>query len=226
MVSKRVTDNFLVARTEGRLRAMALIEAAERASLTPIPIERLHSLAYLADVLSPVWGLEPFDKAALKTEQAPFFATFQAAVDILVLEGMIEVSDFAYEHVSAGNIKLKAKYASRYDDPFVNSVLSFLYEDEIYSAKIEYFTALAIAMSRLPDSEIEYAASKDAAWENPDVPIDNLVDITNELGAAIATPTTHTIDYFGKNAVGGVRLGRASNLRLYASYLGQRLKAA
>jgi hypothetical protein len=80
----------------GRLRALAILEAAERAALTPISAPKLHALAYLSDALSPVWGLTAFDPVALKTEREPFFGRFQDELDDLIILGLLEVTTFDY----------------------------------------------------------------------------------------------------------------------------------
>lgn len=51
-----------------RARLLLLLDAAERAGITPLASARLHAFAYLADVLSPVWDLVAFDGKIYKSE--------------------------------------------------------------------------------------------------------------------------------------------------------------
>ena len=72
-----------------RVRVVRLLEAAERAGITPIPARRLHAYAYLADVLSPVWDLQPFDGKVLKVKHGPHYPDLQREVDRLVVMGLV-----------------------------------------------------------------------------------------------------------------------------------------
>lgn len=215
--------------TNGRLRALALVDAAERAALTPVPVERLHALAYLADVLSPVWGLMPFDPVALKTDREPFFGRFQDQLDDLVILGLLEVTTLTYEEVPkgrAGELALRTSYHLRYEDAHLGPILSFIRDDEELGLRLRFFAALASAMSRLPDSEIARAVTKDAAWEDTDVPVDELVEFKTLTGERTNTRTDGMLAVFDELSPGGVPLAGAARLRLYAAFLAERLRAA
>ena len=55
-------------RLKRRCRVLLLLDAAEQTGIAPLPSARLHAFAYLADVLSPVWKLLPFDGKVYKSE--------------------------------------------------------------------------------------------------------------------------------------------------------------
>src|SRR5260370_89619 len=79
-----------------RVRVLQLLEAAERAGITPLPARRLHAYAYLADVLSPVWDLQPFDGKVLKVKHGPHYPDLQKEVERLVVMGLITASRLRY----------------------------------------------------------------------------------------------------------------------------------
>lgn len=213
-------------RLRGWVRALGLVEGAERASITPIPAQRLHALAYLADVLSPVWGLQPFDSFALKTEQTPFFFDVQESLDDLVIMGMLEVRDFEYQLERPDQGRLFARYNLKFDSPMAERIVSFLSEEEIWGPEITYLTALATALSRLPDDQISYAARWDASWENPNVATGDVVELRSLVGSPLQTLTSEIVSIFDELKHEKATLSPAGRLRLYATYLGERMKAA
>src|ERR1700684_838664 len=90
-----LSDSALYAMRQ-KARVIQLLDAAERASITPIRAARLHAFAYLADVLSPVWDLPPFDGKILKTEGGPHYPDLQREMDRLVILGLLQISDMTY----------------------------------------------------------------------------------------------------------------------------------
>ena len=85
------------ARVKQQCRILLLLDAAERVGIVPLASERLHAFTYLADVLSPVWGLAPFDGKIYKSEGGPHFPDIQEELDHLVVLGLVEVSNLRYE---------------------------------------------------------------------------------------------------------------------------------
>src|SRR5437016_336881 len=75
-----------------RVRVIALIDAAENAGLNPIPILRLHALAYLSNVLAPVWNMPALDGKVLKRRGGPFYPALQRDLDFLVGAGVVVIS--------------------------------------------------------------------------------------------------------------------------------------
>lgn len=214
----------------GRLRALAVLEAAERAALTPIPAQKLHALAYLSDVLSPVWGLAAFDPVALKTGREPFFGRFQDELDDLIVLGLLEVTTFNYGGLdSVGRrdaIQLNARYQLRYSSSFLEPLLAHIREDEELGVRLSFFISLASAISRLPDNVIAEAAMKDAAWDNANIPTDDVVEFSTVSGGRSRNRTDGTLDAFSKYMPGSKALEPVAKLRLYTAFLAERLRAA
>lgn len=94
-LGKELNDRHL-AKLKQRCRVLLLLDAAERAGIVPLPSSRLHAFAYLADVLSPVWDLVPFDGKVYKSEGPPHYPDLQDELDRLVILGLVHVSNLRY----------------------------------------------------------------------------------------------------------------------------------
>lgn len=109
-----------------RVRVLQLLDAAERAGITPIPAPRLHAFAYLADVLSPVWNLPPFDGKILKIKGGPHYPDLQRELDRLVVLGLVEVSNLRYLERPGGGARINGAYALQFQSPYLTGILSAL----------------------------------------------------------------------------------------------------
>src|SRR6202161_2326157 len=108
-------------RVKKRTRLLQLLNGAENAALTPIELRKLHSFAYLADVLSPVWMLLPFEARLAKTGKSPYFPDLQRELDLLVASGMVQVSKLNYSRV-ASRVNFTACFALRYESNHLGAI--------------------------------------------------------------------------------------------------------
>lgn len=198
--------------------------------MTPIAAQKLHALAYLSDVLSPVWGLVAFDPVALKTGREPFFGRFQDELDDLIILGLLEVTTFDYgppESVGGGTgIQLNARYQLRYSSSYLEPLIAHIRQDEELGVRLKFFISLAAAISRLPDNVIAEAATKDAAWDNADIPTNDVVEFSTVFGGRSRNRTDGTLDVFSKHVPGSKTLDPVAKLRLYTAFLAERLRVA
>jgi hypothetical protein len=67
------------------------MEALERTGGTPIDTRTLHAFAFFANVLSPLWDLEPLDGSILKDQHGPYYPALQRELDALVGDGLVTV---------------------------------------------------------------------------------------------------------------------------------------
>src|SRR2546422_4375809 len=81
MNSPEPKERFRSLRRHARL--IALLHAAEGAGLVPLRITRLHSFAYLSNVLAPVWDMAALDGKILKRRGGPFYPNMQRDLDRL-----------------------------------------------------------------------------------------------------------------------------------------------
>ena len=217
-----------------RVRVVQLLEAAERAGITPIPARRLHGYAYLADVLSPVWDLQPFDGKVLKVKHGPHYPDLQREVDRLVVMGLITASRLRYVSRAKSGPLVDADYTINFESSHLQPILSAIgargadqtldvRDSEIHTFLVE----LACAIATVPDDEIDSAASVDATYADERIYYSNVVDFgnwsTNVLKDNLSLAVT---DRFNKFLPGRAKLSAGEKLYLYASFLGRRVNGA
>lgn len=84
-------DTLVPPQLADRLRLVLLLDACEAADLTPVPVMRLHALAFLANVLAPIWSVESYDGKILKRRGGPFYPELQKQLDRLVGLGFVTI---------------------------------------------------------------------------------------------------------------------------------------
>jgi hypothetical protein len=215
-----------------RGRVLMLLDAAERAGITPLETTKFHAFAYLADVLSPVWHLPTFSGVILKTTGGPFYRDFQREIDHLVVAGLLEIHDLKYVDRPRDGARIAAKYSLRFQSPQLEPLLSALgarsvdtaidsKDHEFHSFLVE----LAYALARLPDNEIDKAASADVAYSDPRVATNSLLEFEGLREGGGNNLSVATADRFNAFVPDGLSLSSGEKLFLYASYLGKRIHA-
>lgn len=76
-----------------RMWLLLLLDAAERAGIAPLSVERLHRLIYLANALAPVYDLVVPDGYILKYRRGPFFPAVHWDIERLVAQGLVAAAD-------------------------------------------------------------------------------------------------------------------------------------
>jgi hypothetical protein len=143
-------------------RALMLLEAAETAGLTPIPLLELHSLAYFANVLSPVWNLLPQERSVVRRRGGPYYPEFQDDIDALLGRGMVAIEGLRHVEDEEGRWRLEGKFsitdgrASR----ITNALRMFDDESRLFA----FYRELAFALASVPDGLRGGAVSEDATY--------------------------------------------------------------
>ena len=207
--------------TRRRVRLLQLLEAAERAALAPIDTDKLHAFAYLCDILSPVWGLTPFDRRVLKTGRPPFYPDLQREVDRLVAMGLFEVSDLSYRKAPDGSMIFQARYALRFASPHGRRLREALEGDDDAVANQAYLDELARALASLRDEDIAAAAAEDATYDDPTISSGDVID----FGEATRRVRTHEATGSFDALFPDINLTPARRLYMYAHYLGRKVHA-
>lgn len=210
-----------------RGRVLLLLDAAERAAVAPLPTDRLHALAFLADVLSPVWHLPSFDQVVVKSSDGPFYPELQREMDRLVAAGLLEVSNIRYVPRPHEGARIEARYGLRFGSPHLEAVLERLGARgealalDPRDVKVHAFMVeLAGALARLPKDEINRAATSDVTYSDRQIANNNLIYITP---ASRSNRSVETAERFSKFMPDGVGLSPGEKLYLYATYLGRRI---
>lgn len=159
-------------------RVLYLLTAAHKSGLAPIDANRLHQVAYLTNALSPVWGLEPLTAELLKLYGSPYDARLQRDVDLLVAEGLVRASSLAYNLDDAGNWKVFARYSII--EERARSILAMVehFPDERNAFLVVHEVCQAI--SALPPQDVDRALGFDAAYANPAIGPNNVLDLYDE----------------------------------------------
>jgi len=217
-----------------RIRVIQLLDAAERAGITPIPARRLHAYAYLADVLSPVWDLQPFDGKVLKVKHGPHYPDLQREIDRLVVMGLLRVSRLKYVSRTKSGPLVDADYTLNFESSYLEPILSAIgarssdqaldfRDSEIHTFLVE----LACAIATVPDDQIDSAASVDATYADERIDFSSVVDFgdwsSNVLQDNLSLAVT---ERFHRFLPGREQLSAAEKLYLYASFLGRRMNGA
>jgi hypothetical protein len=217
-----------------RVRVVQLLDAAERAGIAPILTRRLHGFAYLADVLSPVWHLPPFEGKVLKLRIGPHYPDLQKEVDRLTVMGLVRASNLRFVELERSGPLVSAEYAINFDSPFLEGLLAAMGArgqdaalDPSDARVHEFLVELACAMATVPDEQIDFAASLDATYADERIAYSNVVDfgdwststLTDNLSVAVT-------ERFRKFLPGRAQLSAGERLYLYASLLGRRINGA
>ena len=216
-----------------RCRLLLLLEAAERAGIAPLSSARLHAFAYLADVLSPVWDLVPFDGKVYRSEYGPHYPDLQEELDHLVAIGLVQVSDLHYVSRNGYGSRTAGFYALNFSSEHLSTLLGKLGSrnphdavDESDRHLHEFLVELAGALATLPDNEIDVAASLDVTYRTREQ-LHSVVDYAEWAEDTwVANPTwrvaEHFIDFLPKDS----HMSPGEKLYLYAIYLGRAMHAA
>lgn len=210
-----------------RGRVLLLLDAAERAAVAPLSTDRMHALAFLADVLSPVWHLPSFDHVVVKSTDGPFFPELQREMDRLVAAGLLEVTNIRYVPRPREGARIEARYGLRFGSPHLEAVLGRLGARgealalDPRDVKVHAFLVeLAGALARLPNDEIDRAATSDVTYSDRQIDNENLIYITT---ATRSNRSVETAERFSSFMPAGSNLSPGEKLYLYATYLGRRI---
>jgi hypothetical protein len=192
-----------------QIRLLVLLDAAASSGLTPLPLALVHAIAYLSNVLAPIWNLEPFDGKVLKRRGTPFYPSLQWDLDRLVGRGLVVVSDIRYLQVE-GKWQLDGEY--RVNRSFSSPVLRAIHSTRFEQGLVEFCGVLTEAVAGLPAKDAARALLEDAAYSDPNVDISNVVDFAEgkTLNYAANAAATFRPD---------VSLTPAERVHLYVAHL-------
>jgi hypothetical protein len=157
-----------------RVRLVVLLEGAAGAGLTPLPVTRLHLLAYFANVLAPAWDLPPLDGKVLKRRTGAFYPLLQRDLDDLVGTGVVSVHHVAHTRGTDGRWRLEGEYSLNPQAAF--PILSVLRTFDDERVVLDFARELALAVSSFPGEVFDAAADDDASYADPVVGFGNVLD--------------------------------------------------
>jgi hypothetical protein len=201
-----------------QVRLVVLIDSAEKAGLAPLPVLRLHTFAFLSNVLAPVWETPVFEGKVLKRKGGPFYPTLQHDLDRLVGLGIVVISNLGHVLDEQKRWRLEGSYLL--NRQFALPILDRIADFEGDRRFAGFMEELAFALSALSDDDLDKATTEEATYADPIVGFGNIVDFAewqdkNSTAAAAAQ--------LGKFLPGGVRPEPGEKLHLYLRHLKARI---
>lgn len=199
------------------LRALMILRALQRSALHPTPIEVVHTIAYLADVMATVWKIPAMQDSLLKTADAPRSVRLHRALDRLIGRGMVAISQVSYEY-RGGRAQLWADYTLL--EERCTRVFKVLDVDPDWRAESHAIAEISLCVSALGRDQIQHAVLLDASYSDPRLDASSLLDLDPDIEGR-RTPTQRAneeLDDIARSAVGR-GLGAAELTNLYVGHL-------
>lgn len=211
METKEVT-NGAVSTSTRRAWILMLLYALERNLATPIEKSELHYIAYFANALSAVFGLEPNDGKILKATRGPLYTNLQWELDRLVFMNLASITEIKFGPE-------KGEFNARYE--LTESGLRVA-QDIALSSKpstllADYLLELVSSFDRV-DTSVPRTLDFDANYSDHSVAAGEVIDFAEwSLENFSLDAARYIVESF--SPLVGNR--PANELDLYARYLGQ-----
>ncbi len=208
-----------VSRLSKQLRLIALLDSAERVGMIPMSVLDVHTIAFLADALAPVWNLPIIDGQILKRRR-PYYPTLQKELDFMVAVGIVSPSKIEYIQDDSQWL-LDTNY--RLNREIATPILRAAQEFGAHYQELEFVTEVVYAFSSVGSEGIPRISGFDATYSNRMIDIGRMINVDPDQGN---NPTTSVALRFRK-LLGS--LGRATSselIHLYVKELYGRLNVA
>jgi hypothetical protein len=215
-------DSSSIESIERRIRLLTILRSAQTVGFTPVGISTVHTLAYLADALAPVWHLPIMDAQVLKRRTRPFFPVLQHDLDRLVGQGLVLVQRLAYTPSDEGDgWRLDADYIlSDLALPVFELMKSF----DLQRSKLEFVQEVVYAASGLGQLGIDRLGLIDATYSDPVVDVGGVIDMEVDEGGSNAT--ADVARRFAEITRTSGDLSQAGSVHLYVRHLYKRMQIA
>ena len=201
-----------------QIRILMLLDAAEQAGIAPISVRRLHTYAFLSNVLAPVWNTPEFDGRLLKRRGGPFYPAVQRDLDQLVGRGLAQINGLTHVQDEDNRWRLEGVFSLNYGlaTEALEVIRLFPQHREIHS----FLQEVAYAVSALSDSEFDRLAEADAAYSDAAISYENIVDFAEWRELNYSTNAARHFSSLSDRAT------PAELLHLYVRHLRWRLSGA
>lgn len=202
-----------------QIRLILIVDAAERAGLVPLPVLRLHSIAFFSNVLSPVWDIPSIEGSLLKRHGGPFYPPLQRDLDRLVGLGIALIRDVSHVRDENGHWRLEGSY--RLNAEFGLRIISAIAEWPEELRILNFVRELTLAISALDDSDIVRATEEDAAYSDRQIDYGSVVDFAEWQTLNYSANAANEIAHYVPS---GAAPSGAEKLHLYVRHLHARLQ--
>lgn len=213
-------------RTERRLRLISILRWSKTAGMSPVGTHIVHSIAYLADALSPVWHLPVLDAQILKNARSPFFPTLQHDLDELVGMGLVRVVRFSYVASDDGRGHSTWRIDADYE-LLDDRVMSILEQVELFDDQRRrdvFVREVVYAATGLGPTGISDIGLLDAAYSDPYLDVGEVLDV--DPGEGELNRTAQIAERFTTLTPDTHRLSEAELIHLYIRHLYTRMNVA
>lgn len=200
-----------------RCRVLQILAALERAGGTPIANRDLHAFAYLANVLSPLWEVEPLEGSVLKNKDGPRSSEFENQLDLCIGQGLIIVDALVPDPENQSRLEASYRISAKAARPVLEQLSILPDQNQISS----YLNELAFVFLEIAPGLRDDAAIGDAAWSDPSIANGRIVSF-EKRGERALNPTVDAARAFQEFAPEGVTLNKAEQLVMYVRMLKQR----
>ena len=199
-----------------RIRVLMLLDAVDYAVISPISIPRLHTLAFLADILSPIYEFAPVKGRILKRREYPYFPDLQWEIDRLIGLHLVVPSDLSAVIEPAGAHVNAALSLERHR---TKPLLALVHSDQAFLRQRSYFRELAGALSNIADTELDAATRSDVTWGAGHK--GSLIDYAEWRAQNYSAMSADRIEEIATQAFGqeGAKLSPGAKVSLYVQYL-------
>jgi hypothetical protein len=198
-----------------RARVLQVFAALEDAGATPITNRDLQAVVYLSNVLSSVWGIAPIEGAVLKTKEGPRSTKLEGELDSCIGAGLIEVASIAPDEERPE--KLSATFHLSERALAVLKVINSFPDERTVTS---FMQEIAFAFVEIPAGLRDDAAVEDAAWTDPGVADNRIVDFG--LSHRSENPSYNVVQAFQTYAPEGLIYTPAQKIELYLRLLKRR----
>lgn len=180
------------------VRVLALLDALESASIFEAQLRVVHELAYLSNVLAPVFDLAPISASLLKRQGGAYYPELQDTIDQLVGRGLVLASGIRYEQVpEEQRYRLAARY--RLNRALADPALEAFRKAYADTDEPFFIRELCAAYALLSDQDLGRLFRFDARYADADVDNNEVIDFGQWVRPASAN--------FSRNAALSFRPG-------------------
>ena len=172
MAVSKVSRGMLLHR---RVWLVLLLDAADRAGITPISKLRFHRLFYVANCLAPIYEIPQPDNKIIKYKRGPYYPDVQWDLDRIGIQGLVSISGIKYIKDRDG-WWLNARYGlTDRGVAVVDHTTALPDVEKMYL----FFNQLALAYSSLDDHVLDDVLLNDATYSDPSRAQGVLIDFSS-----------------------------------------------
>ncbi len=213
-------DEAMVAETRRSIRLLSILRCAHNTGFEPVPGTAIHTIAYLADALSPVWGLPLLDAHVLKNRTRPNFPALQRDLDVLVGRGVVEVHDLTTSPKADSESPIGASFSLTL---LAAPSLGLILASEYFRRQFNFVREVTFAAAALGPEGLASIGTVDASYADPFADVGSVI----ELGqASTSGRTTAEVAEKFRVLAPDADLTDAQLVHLYMRHLYSRLRVA